>query len=277
MATTWSPARRAEESPNVAIPGTDSPAGRSSLRIATSSSASLPTTVGRHLGAVSQRDGQLLGARDDVGVRDDVPSLVDDEPGTGSGGDQRVAVDASSICWAPSMPSLSGSSSMLGCLRRLRCPQHRELVDAGNLGQVGEAFDPGEPAQIGLTDRLQVQDGHHRGIRLLRDVGDGHLGRLRRCRGAKRGAGPAVDHRLRGDAVGRMPPGRTPNPALRAEDQRRRQCPGQGHPAQAAYPLSGHASAPLLSTEGTTRPATDTEVTGPGGGKARPAPPPGRS
>src|SRR5215218_3201242 len=45
MATTWSPARKEEESPNVTIPGTLSPAGRFSFRIATSSSSSLPTTV----------------------------------------------------------------------------------------------------------------------------------------------------------------------------------------------------------------------------------------
>src|SRR5687768_3662138 len=197
-----------------------------------------------------------------MGVRDDVTDLVDDEPGTGAGGDERVAIDR-----------------VLDLLRAIvigawRLVAVRETLDAWQLGHAGNSVDPGEATEISLTHWLQIQDGDDRGIDFLRDVGDRHLDRLRLCRSTECGAGPAVDHRLRGDLRGKNASRQDAKPG-RAEDERRCQCPGQGHLAQAADPLFGHASAPLISTKGMSCPATDTKVTGPGGGKARPAPPPG--
>ena len=181
-----------------------------------------------------------------MGVRDDVPTLVDDESGTASDRDERVAVDR----------VVDLLRAVVIGVRRLVAAW--EFIDARDLGHVGKSFDPGETTEIGLTDRLQVEDGDDRRICLLRDVGDRHLGRLRRCRGAKRGAGPAVDHRLRGDLCGKNASRQDAKPGC-AEDEHRRQCPGQGHPAQAAYSAVRPYFCSLVLPTGINCPATDTE------------------
>ena len=124
----------------------------------------------------------------------------------------------------------------------------RELTDARDLGHAGKSVDPGESTEVGFTDGLQIQDGDDRGIHFLRDVGNRHLGALRRCRGAERGAGSAVDHRLRGDLRGKHASRQDAKPTRRAP----RISPGVNAPVRATLRrrltlLSGHVSAPLLS------------------------------
>jgi hypothetical protein len=171
-----------------------------------------------------------------MGVGDDVTALVDDESGTSTSGHERITVG--------SVFALRRAVIFIIGARRLVAA--RDLIAARDLGYAGKAVDPGEAAEVGVADRLQIQDSDDRGICFLRNVGHGHLGRRRRVCRAKRGAAPAVDHRLCGDPRGKNASRQDAKPG-RAEDQSRRQCPGQCHLAQAAHPLSGHTSAPLFS------------------------------
>src|SRR5829696_2751386 len=166
-----------------------------------------------------------------MGVGDDVSILIDDEPGTGSDRDKRIAVGG--------LTDLTGA-----VVTRVRLLW--EFTDARDLGHAGNSFDPGETTKIGLTEWLHVQDGDDRRVYLLGDVGDRHLGRLRRCRSHKRGAGPAVDHRLRSNCCGKNASRQGAKPGC-AEDEHRCQNPGQGRPAKAAYLLFGHTFTPLFS------------------------------
>ena len=107
---------------------------------ATSRRSSLPTTVAGTSVPSVKVDVQLLGASDDVRVRDDVPFLVDDEPGTGADGNERIVV---------------GLVDLLVVVRVSRArrrrqislpsmPSDRMFANAGDLAR--QPFDAGEAA-----------------------------------------------------------------------------------------------------------------------------------
>ena len=229
--------------------------------------------LSRNLGAVRQRHGQLLGAGDDVRVGDDVTVLIDDEPGAGADGDELVVV-GSSLCWAPSMPSLSAFVDAVR--RRLRCPQPGNSPMPGISGNSGKPSIPREAAEIGLADRLQVEDGDDRGVR----PAPRRPPRTSRSRPAQTGRRTRCRLRHRPPTARR----RWREGCLRAGCRARSRSPRQGQgpaptprsspPCAGGFPSLRPCCCSLALPVGTARPSADTKVTGPGGGMARPAPPP---
>ena len=106
---------------------------------------------GRDLGAISQRDSQLLRTSDNVRVRHDVPELIDDESGTGAGGNQRIAVRGLLDLLLVVLVGIRRVRELIAALDTF-APW--KFADARELWHAGKSFDPRESTELDLTEGL---------------------------------------------------------------------------------------------------------------------------